>query len=147
VVVGDFDFVGIAILPPETEPVLIIDPNTVLPRAAAPQPFQSIAGGNAQLPEVPNPVQLRQLAPDHGPERRWTRLTGPPTAQAIEEILRGAVRKGAYHARYYNGIRSNSPAYGFPFPAALPIRPPMTRPGMAKNSAAERTVEKWTEPV
>lgn len=32
-----FDFVGIATLPPETHPVLIVDANTVLPRAIAPQ--------------------------------------------------------------------------------------------------------------
>jgi hypothetical protein len=35
VVVRDFDIVGISILPPETDPILVVDPNTVLTRAVA----------------------------------------------------------------------------------------------------------------
>jgi hypothetical protein len=44
VIIGDFDFVGIAILPPETDPVLVIDPDTVLSGSIRSQALQPVSG-------------------------------------------------------------------------------------------------------
>jgi hypothetical protein len=98
VVVCDFNFVGISVLPPETNPELVIDADAVLPSAVAFQPFEAIARGDAQLAEVAHPIELREFTPDHRPERRGTGSARLATAEAIEEILGGAIREGAYHA-------------------------------------------------
>jgi hypothetical protein len=50
VVVRDFDFVGIARLPAETDAILLIDANTVLAFAGAGEGFQAIARWHSQLP-------------------------------------------------------------------------------------------------
>jgi hypothetical protein len=62
VVVRDFDFVGMAILPPETDPVLLVDANAVLPLTVSAKPFQPVARRDPQLGQVADPVQLVQLA-------------------------------------------------------------------------------------
>jgi hypothetical protein len=43
VVVCDFDFVGIAVLPAKTEAILLVDPDTVLSRSIPPEPFQAVS--------------------------------------------------------------------------------------------------------
>src|SRR5690606_18346242 len=58
VVVRDFDLVGIAFLPPETDPVLFVDADAVLSGAVTPQPLQVIARGNAQLRQLPHAIDL-----------------------------------------------------------------------------------------
>jgi hypothetical protein len=98
VVVCDFDFVGISVLPPETDPELVIDADAVLPRAVTFQAFEAIAWGDTQLAEVTHPIELRQFAPDHRPKCRGTGLARPAAAAAVEEILGGGIREGAYHA-------------------------------------------------
>jgi hypothetical protein len=45
-VVRDFDFLGIALLPPETDAVLIVNSDTVLSRSNASESLKSIAGGS-----------------------------------------------------------------------------------------------------
>jgi hypothetical protein len=59
VVVRDFDVVGIAVLPPEANPVLVVDANAVLPQAVAPQSLQAVPGRDVQLSETTDPVELR----------------------------------------------------------------------------------------
>ncbi len=61
VIVRDLDFVGISLLPPETDPVLIVDPNAVLSAPTPLQPLKSIARGCSQLPKGTNAVQLIEL--------------------------------------------------------------------------------------
>jgi hypothetical protein len=62
VVVRDFNVLGIAVLPSETDPVLLVDSNAMLPPTVAAQLLEPIAGGHSQLTEIPNPVELSQLA-------------------------------------------------------------------------------------
>jgi hypothetical protein len=57
-VVCDLNFVGIAILPTETDAKLIVDSNAVLPFAATTQSFQSIARRNRQFGAVLDLVDL-----------------------------------------------------------------------------------------
>ena len=109
-VVRDFDVVGIAVLPPEANPELIVDADTVLAATGATQRLQSISRRNRQLPQFPNAVELRQL-PSHGrPQRRRARTARAPAVESVKKVFRGGVGKRAYHTVYYNGYRSTAPA-------------------------------------
>ncbi len=68
-VVDDFDFIRISILPPETYPVLLVDSDAVLPGPVTAEPLQPIPWRNRELSQIANAVQLRQLAADIRPER------------------------------------------------------------------------------
>jgi hypothetical protein len=50
-VVGDFDVARIAVVPFETEAVLIVDANAVLARAITLQGFEAVAGRDSQFIE------------------------------------------------------------------------------------------------
>src|SRR5690606_16164392 len=103
VVVGDFDVVGIAGLPPEADPVLIIDANAVLSQPVFAEPLQSVAGRHLKLGQVADPVQLVQLATRDGPQRHRACGPRPTAAHPVEEILGSGSSEGPYHGIYYNG--------------------------------------------
>jgi hypothetical protein len=48
-VIDQFNLVGVAILPIETNPVLFVDSNAVLPLSISLEFFQTIAGRNSQV--------------------------------------------------------------------------------------------------
>jgi hypothetical protein len=51
VIVNDFHIVGIARVPPEAQPPLIVDAYAVLPGPIAPQGLETVPGRRAQLLE------------------------------------------------------------------------------------------------
>lgn len=61
VIVRDFDVVGIAAPPGETDAILLIDTDAVLATAIARQPLEPIAGGHGKLPEIAHPIELGEL--------------------------------------------------------------------------------------
>src|ERR1019366_4652076 len=67
VVVCDFNFVGIPVLPLEADPELVVDANAVLSGSVAFQAFEAIARGHVQLAEISHPIELCQLASDRRP--------------------------------------------------------------------------------
>jgi hypothetical protein len=108
VIIGDFDFVGISVLPPETDSVLIVDPDAVLSGPVASETLQAVSGRYLELPEVANPVQLRQLAIDHRPNGDRASSPNSATFHAVEEVFRGVIGEGSYHDPYYNVRRGMS---------------------------------------
>jgi hypothetical protein len=112
VVVRDFDFVGITLLPAKTDPVLIVNSNTVLALAIPSQSFKAVTGGYPKLLQALDPVQLRQLAPHNWPEFDRTGPAGLTTIYAVEQVLRGFISEGTYHDMYYNVCRARKPARG-----------------------------------
>ena len=48
-VVGDFDIEGVAILPSETNPKLVINSNAELPRPIGLQSLQTVTGWNSKI--------------------------------------------------------------------------------------------------
>jgi hypothetical protein len=58
VVIRDLDVVCIAILPSETNAVLVVDTNAVLTRAISLQPFYAVAGRNCQLQKLEGSIDL-----------------------------------------------------------------------------------------
>ncbi len=97
VVVGDFDFVGITALPPEANPVLVIDTNAMLAGPIAPETFQPVPRWHGQFSELPHSIDLRQLPAHDGPKRDGTRRPRTPTIDAIERVFCGGVGKRSYH--------------------------------------------------
>lgn len=57
-VIGNFDFVGMAFLPNKTDPVLLIDPDAVLIRSITFQALQVVAGWHSQFRDVAYSVEL-----------------------------------------------------------------------------------------
>lgn len=68
VVVDDLDFVGMAILPTETDAILLIDSNTVLAPTIASQSLESVARRDRQMLEIPNTVDLIQFPSSNWPQ-------------------------------------------------------------------------------
>src|SRR5436305_9572025 len=116
VVVGDFDFVCIVVLPAETNPVLIVDADAVLTGAISLQALQPVPGRHGELGKLADPVDLRQLPPCHRPQARWTYGARLLAAYAVKHILGALIGEGAYHGPYYNGRRNISPNSAPPYP-------------------------------
>jgi hypothetical protein len=64
-VIGDFDFVGMAFLPNKTDPVLLIDPDAVLIRSISFQALQAVAWRHSEFRDVAYAVDLIQFPPDY----------------------------------------------------------------------------------
>jgi hypothetical protein len=60
-VIDDFNIVGVAAIPAETDPPLVVDPNTPLAIAVAGKLFQPVTGGNPQEIKRGGTVELPQL--------------------------------------------------------------------------------------
>ncbi|KAF0221757.1 MAG: hypothetical protein FD174_88 [Geobacteraceae bacterium] len=61
-VIGDLDIVGIAVIPSEAYPPLIVDPNAPLAIAVPVKLLQPVARGNAQEVKGSSAVELFQFA-------------------------------------------------------------------------------------
>jgi hypothetical protein len=71
VVVHDLDVLRFAVLPHETDPILVIDPDAVLPPPITAEGLEVVTRKRAQVVESLGRVQLRQLAlsdPGNAPE-------------------------------------------------------------------------------
>jgi hypothetical protein len=60
-VIGDFDFVGMAFLPNKTDPVLSVDPDAVLIRSITFQTLQAVAWRHIEIHDVAYSVDLIQF--------------------------------------------------------------------------------------
>jgi len=61
-VVCYLDVVGIAVVPREADPPLVVDANAPLTLAIADQPFEPVAGQHSQVCELHCRVQHQELA-------------------------------------------------------------------------------------
>jgi hypothetical protein len=105
-VVRDLDFVGIAVLPAETEAVLLVDPDTELAGSISAEALQTISWRNSQFLDGPDAVQLVQLPASNGPQRYRAGSPRSAAINTVEQVLGCAIRPRAYHASYYNGARN-----------------------------------------
>jgi hypothetical protein len=87
VIVRDLDFVGIASLPTETDPVLIVYPYAVFTGPGSTQGLQPIAGRNREVSQIPYPVDLVKLPPGCCPEFQRADSTRATGVSAVEDIL------------------------------------------------------------
>ena len=61
VVIRDFDFLGMSILPTKADPILLVDSDAVLSFPSPLEPFQPVTGGYGELCNACNPIELIQL--------------------------------------------------------------------------------------
>lgn len=102
-VVRDFDLVGIAILPSEANPILLVNADTVLTAAVAGEAFQPVSWRDRQFAKIPYPVDLGQLSPYRRPQLARTSRPSVPAINAVEQMLGRDISEAAYHDMYYNG--------------------------------------------
>src|SRR3990172_415140 len=62
VVIHDLHVVGVAFLPAEADPPLVVDPNAVLPGSVPFQRLQLIAGRGGKVPQRSRAMQIEELA-------------------------------------------------------------------------------------
>jgi hypothetical protein len=62
-IVRDFDFVGVALVPTETDAPLIVDADAVLSSTIAGKSFQPIRRWYAQIVQPFSDIELNQFAP------------------------------------------------------------------------------------
>jgi hypothetical protein len=93
VVIDDFDGVGAALAPHETQAPLIVDTDAVLSFPVSAQGLKAIPGWNPQVIQSVSRVQHFQLAPGH----RLERLEAP-NRFSMEEPLSVPTTEGADHA-------------------------------------------------
>jgi hypothetical protein len=69
VIVHDFDFVRLAVLPGEADPPLIVDPNAVLAAPVSLQHLKTVARRDPEILEARGGMEVEQLAARHAPDR------------------------------------------------------------------------------
>jgi hypothetical protein len=62
VIVRYFDIVSILLMPHEANPILVVDPDAVLPMPVSLEFFQPIAGRNSEIVPVPSRIQQRKFS-------------------------------------------------------------------------------------
>ncbi len=62
-IVCDLNVVGIVLMPDETNPVLVVDSDAVLPATIPTQFFQAVAGRESQVIKFKRSVQHREFPP------------------------------------------------------------------------------------
>lgn len=93
-IVDNLDLVGMAVLPHETDPPLVIDPDAMLPLSVTSQCLESIAWRHPQVLKQRRSVQLSQFPEGYSLDVRRNRL-GPLTS---EELLGFRVPEALNHA-------------------------------------------------
>jgi hypothetical protein len=105
VVIDDFDLVGMTVLPFETDPELLVDPDAVLIFPVAAKAFQTIRRRDCKFSDFSNTIYLIQLALGNRPQRARAATSRRPGVSAVKDIFCALVAKGLYHGRDYNGTR------------------------------------------
>ena len=65
VIIRDFNLVDISSLPSETDPILIVDSDTVLSASVRPQPFEAISWRHSELSKIFHTINLIQFPSGH----------------------------------------------------------------------------------
>jgi len=95
VIVRYLNIEGIFRFPPKAHPILVIDPDAVLPRSVSAQPLQSIAPGLIQILNTTRKVDSLQLA-----NRRTQNVSELPASSGKPQLPRFFVRKRPDHILY-----------------------------------------------
>jgi hypothetical protein len=76
VIIRDLNLVDISCLPSETDPILIVDPDTVLSVSVCPQPFKTVSWRNSELNEIFHSIDLIEFPSGHLPQIAGTCFSG-----------------------------------------------------------------------
>ena len=89
-VIGDFDLLRSFIGPDETDPVLVVDPDTVLPLPVPAERLPVVSRRDSQRPKRDRGVQLVQLPLRHAPQLLGARPScrfGARTAIVMHNVI------------------------------------------------------------
>jgi hypothetical protein len=101
-IICNFNFICVAILPEETNPVRVVNANTVLPLSIAFELFQAVAGRNSKIIGRPSSVKHQQLPKGRAAKvRRWD----PPALPRFPKLLRLPVCETPDHIANINTRR------------------------------------------
>jgi hypothetical protein len=104
VIIRDFNLVDISSLPSETDPILIVDSDTVLCAPVRAQPFEAISWWYGQLSEIFHAIHLVEFPSGHFPQISGTGFSGHPGIDAVKYCLGASIRERTYHGIHYNGM-------------------------------------------
>lgn len=96
-VVSDFDIFSAIVGPHETDAVLIVDTNTVLPLAVTAQCFKSVSRRNAQIQELRGGIDVVELSGRHIPYRLWATLARSLGVAPVEYVFGSVVLERGNH--------------------------------------------------
>jgi hypothetical protein len=92
VIVHHFDLLRVAIFPHEADPILIVDPDAVLPTPISTENLEVIAWESAQIVEPLRSMQLHQLT-----LRNPSNISKPTRRITQEQRLRVSIPEGPDH--------------------------------------------------
>ena len=108
-VVGDFNLLGISILPVKAHAILLIDSNAVLTNSIPPQPFKPISRRDRKLKKLAHTVELVEFVPSSLPQGFRKGLARRSRIGTIEYVFSSTVGEGTYHKLDYNGLCDSTP--------------------------------------
>ena len=79
----NLNVVRIFALPPKTNPILVVDPDAVLPGAVGLQPLQPVSRRHLEIAQLARTIQLRQLAKRHALNLRREAVVSAPLPQSF----------------------------------------------------------------
>jgi len=85
--------------PEEADPVLIVDPDAMLPRPVARQGLKAIAGGHPEVLQPVRRVELFKLPRCDVPDLPRTTPPGGLGSSPVEDILGPSTPEGSDHGR------------------------------------------------
>ena len=98
-VVDDLDIFRPRLAPSEADPVLIVDPDTVLPGTVTLELLEAIARRNPEVVEFLGRIQRLELTNGDAPERLRKRLTNCAGRATMEQVFRRRTAKRSDHRR------------------------------------------------
>ena len=100
-IIDDFNFICVAIVPHKANAVLIVDSDAVSPRPVSNQLLQSISGRNAEVVERSRRVENQQFAQGDALKPLWK----PDAPRSIENSLRVVIGEASDHSPNLNATR------------------------------------------
>ena len=98
VVVHDLNVTGTPLGPRGTDPILLVDPDTMLAPSIPREQLKPVPGRNPQLIELLNGVELIQFAHSHAPKPTRAGRSSLLGSPAIEDVFRAFIPERLNHA-------------------------------------------------
>lgn len=106
VIIRDFNLVDISSLPSETDPILIVDSDTVLSTSVRPQPFEAISWRYSKLSEIFHAINLVEFPSSYLPQISRTGFSRCLGIDAVKYCLGASICERTYHGIHYNDTRN-----------------------------------------
>jgi len=106
VIIRDLNHVDISSLPSKTDPILIVDSDTMLSLSVRPQPFEPVPWWNGKLDEISHAINLIEFPSGNLPQIARAGFSGHLRINAVKYCLRASIGERTYHGIHYNESRN-----------------------------------------